>query len=50
MMFRHLQWHEAADLIIDSMGKTIGSKVVTYDFARLWKGQRKLNVPSLPMN
>ncbi len=38
MMFRHLQWHEAADLIIDSMGKTIGSKVVTYDFARLMEG------------
>jgi isocitrate dehydrogenase len=38
MMFRHLQWHEAADLIIASMGKTIGSKVVTYDFARLMEG------------
>jgi len=35
MMLRHLQWHEAADLIISSMEKTIHSKVVTYDFARL---------------
>ncbi len=35
MMLRHLQWHEAADLIISSMEKTIASKVVTYDFARL---------------
>lgn len=35
MMLRHLRWHEAADLIISSMEKTIRSKVVTYDFARL---------------
>ncbi len=38
MMLRHLQWHEAADLIISSMEKTIASKVVTYDFARLMEG------------
>jgi isocitrate dehydrogenase len=35
MMLRHLNWHEAADLIISAMEKTIASKVVTYDFARL---------------
>ncbi|MDQ0337847.1 isocitrate dehydrogenase [Caldalkalibacillus uzonensis] len=35
MMLRHLGWHEAADLIIQAMEKTIASKVVTYDFARL---------------
>ncbi|EGL82119.1 isocitrate dehydrogenase, NADP-dependent [Caldalkalibacillus thermarum TA2.A1] len=35
MMLRHLGWHEAADLIIKAMEKTIASKVVTYDFARL---------------
>lgn len=35
MMLRHLGWNEAADLIISSMEKTIASKVVTYDFARL---------------
>lgn len=35
MMLRHMGWTEAADLIITSMEKTIGSGVVTYDFARL---------------
>lgn len=38
MMLRHLKWDEAADLIIASMEKTIASKVVTYDFARLTEG------------
>ncbi|CFY01584.1 Isocitrate dehydrogenase NADP-dependent, dimeric, prokaryotic [Syntrophomonas zehnderi OL-4] len=38
MMLRHLKWNEAADLIISSMEKTIASKVVTYDFARLTEG------------
>ena len=38
MMLRHLKWDEAADLIITSMEKTIASKVVTYDFARLMEG------------
>jgi isocitrate dehydrogenase len=35
MMLRHMGWTEAADLIIKSMGLAIGSKQVTYDFARL---------------
>jgi isocitrate dehydrogenase len=35
MLLRHLGWTEAADLIVKSIGKTIGQKVVTYDFARL---------------
>ncbi|MBB5375149.1 isocitrate dehydrogenase [Deinococcus metalli] len=35
MMLRHMGWSEAADLILGSMSKTIGQKVVTYDFARL---------------
>ncbi len=35
LMLEHLGWREAADLIIKSMDKTIGSKVVTYDFARM---------------
>jgi isocitrate dehydrogenase len=35
MLLRHLGWTEAADLILKSIGKTIGQKVVTYDFARL---------------
>ncbi|WP_323678810.1 NADP-dependent isocitrate dehydrogenase [Exiguobacterium indicum] len=38
MMFRHLGWNEAADLIIKSMETSIESKVVTYDFARLMDG------------
>ena len=35
LMLEHLGWTEAAKLITDSMNKTISSKVVTYDFARL---------------
>jgi isocitrate dehydrogenase len=38
MMFRYLGWHEAADLIISSLEKTIGQKRVTYDFERLMPG------------
>ncbi|GGE51955.1 isocitrate dehydrogenase [NADP] [Pullulanibacillus camelliae] len=38
LLLEHLKWNEAADLIIKSMEKTIASKVVTYDFARLMEG------------
>jgi isocitrate dehydrogenase len=38
MMLRHLGWAEAADLIIASLGRTIGQKKVTYDFERLMPG------------
>lgn len=38
LMLEHLGWKEAANLIIKSMEKTIASKVVTYDFARLMDG------------
>ncbi|HOV43847.1 MAG TPA: isocitrate/isopropylmalate family dehydrogenase, partial [Syntrophothermus lipocalidus] len=38
MMLRHLGWHEAADLIIGAVERTIASKIVTYDFARLMEG------------
>jgi isocitrate dehydrogenase len=34
MMFRHLGWNEAADLIIQGMDGAIAAKTVTYDFAR----------------
>ena len=44
MMFRHLGWHEAADLIIQGMDKAIGQKTVTYDFARLMKLENQGNV------
>jgi len=38
MMFRHLGWNEAADLIEYAMEKTISAKQVTYDFHRLMDG------------
>ncbi|WP_054861424.1 NADP-dependent isocitrate dehydrogenase [Gracilibacillus sp. JCM 18860] len=38
LMLEHLGWREAADLVLKSMDQTIGSKVVTYDFARLMEG------------
>jgi isocitrate dehydrogenase len=38
MMFRYLGWHEAADLIVASLEKTIAQKRVTYDFERLMTG------------
>ena len=34
MMFRYMGWVEAADAIIAAMDRTIGEKIVTYDFAR----------------
>jgi isocitrate dehydrogenase len=38
MMFRYMGWGEAADLIIKGVEGAIGSKKVTYDFARLMEG------------
>jgi isocitrate dehydrogenase len=38
MMLRYMGWVEAADAIIAAMDKTIGQKIVTYDFARLMEG------------
>jgi isocitrate dehydrogenase len=43
MMLRHMGWFEAADLIIDSMQKSISSKKVTYDFARLMEGATQVS-------
>jgi isocitrate dehydrogenase len=42
MMFRHLGWNEAADLIEQSMERTIEEKKVTYDFERLMPGAIKV--------
>jgi isocitrate dehydrogenase len=42
MMFRHLGWNEAADLIIKGMDGAIGAKTVTYDFARMMDGAKKV--------
>ncbi len=38
LMLEHLGWTEAAQLVVDAMEKSIASKVVTYDFARLMDG------------
>jgi isocitrate dehydrogenase len=42
MMFRHLGWTEAADLIVKGMDGAISAKRVTYDFARLMDGATEL--------
>ncbi|MFC2948631.1 NADP-dependent isocitrate dehydrogenase [Virgibacillus sediminis] len=41
-MLEHLGWKEASALITKSMDKTIASKVVTYDFARLMEGAKEV--------
>ncbi|WP_226546755.1 NADP-dependent isocitrate dehydrogenase [Pseudalkalibacillus sp. SCS-8] len=38
LMLEHIGWTEAAQLVTKAMEKTIASKVVTYDFARLMDG------------
>ncbi len=38
MMLRYMGWTEAADLVIKGMNGAIGSRKVTYDFARLMDG------------
>ena len=43
MMLRHMGWVEAADLVISSMEKSITSKRVTYDFARLMEGATQVS-------
>jgi isocitrate dehydrogenase len=43
MMFRHLGWTEAADLIVKGMDGAISTKRVTYDFARLMEGATELS-------
>ncbi len=42
MMLRHLGWLEAADLVVKGMDGAIGSRRVTYDFARLMEGATEL--------
>ncbi|MBX5481039.1 MAG: NADP-dependent isocitrate dehydrogenase [Myxococcaceae bacterium] len=44
MMFRHLGWNEAADLIIRGMDRAIAAKTVTYDFARLMRQEGATDV------
>ena len=43
MMLRHMGWGEAAELIVRSMEKSILSKKVTYDFARLLPGATQVS-------
>src|SRR5712671_495088 len=42
MMFRYLGWTEAADCILGGLKGAIGSKRVTYDFARLMQGATEI--------
>ncbi|HEY0790041.1 MAG TPA: NADP-dependent isocitrate dehydrogenase [Chthoniobacterales bacterium] len=42
MMFRHLGWTEAADLVLKGLNGAIASKRVTYDFARLMEGATEI--------
>jgi isocitrate dehydrogenase len=42
MMFRYLGWTEAADLIIKGLNGAIGSRKVTYDFARQMEGATEI--------
>ena len=50
MMFRHLGWKEAADLIVKGMDGAIASKHVTYDFARLMTGATELKTSEFADN
>ncbi len=43
MMLRHMGWREAADLIIGSLEKSILSKRVTHDLARLMEGATQVS-------
>jgi isocitrate dehydrogenase len=43
MMLRHMGWTAAADKIISSLEKSILSKKVTYDFARLMEGATQVS-------
>ena len=42
MMLRHMGWAEAADVVINSLEKTIADKTVTYDLARLIAGSKEV--------
>jgi len=42
MMFEYMGWQEVADAITAALDKTITSRVVTYDFARLMEGAKEV--------
>jgi isocitrate dehydrogenase len=50
MMFRYLGWTEAADLILKGLNGAIGSKRVTYDFARLMDGATEIKCSEFGSN
>jgi isocitrate dehydrogenase len=43
MMLRYMGWTDAADLIIQSLERTIENKIVTYDFARQMNGAHEVS-------
>ena len=43
MMLRHMEWTEAADLIIKGIAGAISAKTVTYDLARLMDNPTELS-------
>ena len=50
MMFRHLGWGEAADLIVKGLNGAIASKRVTYDFARQMDGATQIKCSEFGSN
>ncbi len=50
MMFRYMKWDAAADLIIKGVEGAIGSKRVTYDFARLMDGATEIKCSEFGAN
>lgn len=42
MMFEYLGWIEVAEAITNALGRTFAAKTVTYDFARLMEGAKKV--------
>jgi isocitrate dehydrogenase len=50
MMLRYLGWNEAADLILKGMDGAIGSKRVTYDFARQMEGATEIKCSEFGQN
>jgi isocitrate dehydrogenase len=49
MMLDYMGWKEAAVLVRDSLSKTVGSKIVTYDLARQLEGARKVKCSEFGM-
>jgi isocitrate dehydrogenase len=42
MLFEYIGWQEAAQAITDAYVKTVGQRIVTYDFARQMEGAREV--------